>query len=308
MGACMQWSTGHAGIRQTQCGKFSKADGLLDVIPQEAGPRLTTFRGGAAYCVRPSGTETFLADSHFVGILLSPIPGLQAAYGASPLQQFDAPVGAIDINPALVESRWIWQTSAEYVKIGLPPASLLKLAEQELDVAAVDLHPVPFGTVDQKALHIARMLQAELRRPDTASELYVDSLITLFGIHLLRTYTGLTKRLGNEVQGALSPIQARRVQEFLQENYSQKVSVADLAAVCDLSVGYFIKSFTKTFGQSPHQYLLAVRLASAERLLVESELPIPEIAYVSGFASQSHLTELMRKHKQTTPAKIRRNR
>jgi AraC family transcriptional regulator len=66
--------------------------------------------------------------------------------------------------------------------------------------------------------------------------------------------------------------------------------------------------FTKTFGQSPHQYLLNLRLASAERLLVESDLPIPEIAYASGFASQSHLTESMRKNKQTTPAKIRRGR
>jgi AraC family transcriptional regulator len=304
----MQRSTEHARIRQTHSGTSSKADDLLDVIPQEAGPRLTTFRGGAAYCVRPSGAETFLTDSHFVGILLSPIPGIQAAYGASPLHKFDAPIGGIEINPALMESRWIWQTSAEYVKIGLPAASLLELAEHELGAAEVDLHPVPFGTVDQKALHIARMLQAELERPDTASELYVDSLITLFGIHLLRTYTRLAKRPGREAQGTFSPVQARRVQEFLQENYSQKVSVADLAAVCDLSVGYFIKLFTKTFGQSPHQYLLNLRLASAERLLVESDLPIPEIAYASGFASQSHLTESMRKNKQTTPAKIRRDR
>src|SRR3712207_7024495 len=53
--------------------------------------------------------------------------------------------------------------------------------------------PVPFGTVDQKALSFAQMLKAELSQREAANELYVDALLTLFGIHLLRTYAGFSK-------------------------------------------------------------------------------------------------------------------
>jgi AraC family transcriptional regulator len=273
----MKQSNGHAKIRQTHSGGSSEVDGLLDVVPRNAGPRLTTQRGGVACCVRPPGAGTFFPDNLFAGILLAPIPGVQAAYGDGPLCKFNAPIGAIDINPARVESRWIWPTRAEYVKIGIWSECLLELAEREFGVAAVDLHPPPLGTVDLKALQIARMLQAELELLDAASELYVDTLITMFGIHILRTYTCLTKRSGREMTGALTPSQARKVREFLQENYSQKLSVADIAACCGLSVSHFIKLFTTTFGQSPHHYLLDLRLGSAERLLVEGNLSIPEI-------------------------------
>jgi AraC family transcriptional regulator len=46
-------------------------------------------------------------------------------------------------------------------------------------------------------------------------------------------------------------------------------------------------------------------LAEAERLLLKSSLPIAEVAYLSGFSSQSHLTTTMKQHKHITPAQIR---
>jgi AraC family transcriptional regulator len=98
------------------------------------------------------------------------------------------------------------------------------------------------------------------------------------------------------------------VRDFLWENLSRKVSVADLAALCDLSPGHFMRSFNSTFGQSPHQYLLHLRLSAAEMMLSQSDLPITEVAYRSGFSSQSHLTTAMRRYKNITPAQIRASR
>jgi AraC family transcriptional regulator len=131
-------------------------------------------------------------------------------------------------------------------------------------------------------------------------------LITVFGIHLLRTYAGSGKALKTE--RGLPAHKARRVRDYLQENLSRKVSVADLAALCELSPGRFIQAFSATFGQSPHQYLLRLRLSAAELMLFESDLPITEVAYLSGFSSQSHLTTAMRRYKNITPAQIRASR
>ena len=106
----------------------------------------------------------------------------------------------------------------------------------------------------------------------------------------------------------LSRFNAKKVQAFMREHVARKLTVADLAEICDLSPSHFISAFTGTFGQAPYGYLLNMRLAHAERLLAERDMPIAEVAYLSGFSSQSHLTTAMKKIKGATPSAIRRCR
>ncbi|WP_163266290.1 helix-turn-helix domain-containing protein [Chelativorans alearense] len=280
---------------------------ILDVIPESAGPRLATAGGGAIYSVREPGSQAFLTESHFVEVMLAPALRNRMALGSDKMQEYDAPVGATVIYPANVEGRAIWSSTKESVIVALRPERLGELAARELDADHVALQPPAFGTVDLKALHIAQLLKMELLRQETASELYADSLVTLFGIHLLRTCSGVN-RLPAKANGGLCASSARRVQEFLNENLSRKLSIAELAAICGLSPFHFIRAFAKTFGQTPHRYLLVLRLAFAEKLLVEGNTAIADIAYLSGFSSQSHLTAAMKKYRHATPAEIRSSR
>jgi AraC family transcriptional regulator len=256
--------------------------------------------------VRPPGAHTFLSHDHCAAIMLSASPGMEGAFASDRMQAFDAPAGMLVISPAGVDSRAIWAAPRENVTIALTSASLQELAEHECDHGRVELQPLPFGTVDRTALQLGQRLQAELARGERANALYVDALITQFGIHLLRHYGGAKPRAAPA--GGLSADRARKVEEYLRENYAQKLSVAELAAVCGLSAGHFALAFSRTFGQPPHQYLIHLRLAAAERLLAESDLRIADIAYRTGFASQSHLTETLRKYKRVSPAQIRRGR
>lgn len=276
---------------------------ILDIIPESAGPRLTTLRGGAVHSVREPGSQAVLTESHLAAVMLAPAPKNRAALGSDRMLEYDAPVGAIVIQPANVEGRAVWSSTRESVIIAIRPEGMAELAASELDACHVELQPPAFGTVDLMALRIAQLLKVELTQRERASELYIDSLVTLFGCHLLRTYSGLNTPAAR-VHG-LSASSARRVQEFLNENFSRKLTIAELATISGLSPFHFIRAFAKTFGQSPHQYLLVLRLAFAGRLLVEGNLPIADIAYLSGFSSQSHLTAAMRRHRHTTPAEIR---
>jgi len=58
-------------------------------------------------------------------------------------------------------------------------------------------------------------------------------------------------------------------------------------------------------GLTPHQYVMSRRVARARRLLEEGELPITAIAAETGFASQSHLTDLFRREVGVTPRAYR---
>jgi len=105
--------------------------------------------------------------------------------------------------------------------------------------------------------------------------------------------------------GDLSTASADRLREFLNENFTRSLSIDDLAAIADCSRAHFARAFAKTFGLPPHRYLIHLRLDLAEKLLLSSTISLADIAYRTGFSSQSHLTTAMRQYRGHTPAQLR---
>jgi AraC family transcriptional regulator len=180
---------------------------------------------------------------------------------------------------------------------------MAELAGHELGRTDIDLRPMHF-TPDNTAFELAKLINSELNRPHHTNELYLDSLITILGVHVLRNYSNDAKPAG-EAKGGLSTLAAKRIRDYLHERFRRKLSIAELAGICGLSPGYFTQAFTKTFGCPPHRYVLERRLEFAEKLLAETRMPVAEVAYLSGFSSQSHLTNMLRVHRGKTPSQYR---
>jgi AraC family transcriptional regulator len=241
-----------------------------------------------------------------ISVALTPAPGMRAAREGNKVHEFDAPAGMLAVIPANEEGYVAWSSTRENMCVAVTPENLLELAAHEFDAACVELQPPSFGTFDARALHVAQLLKAELTQRVAPNELYVDSLITVLGIHLLRNYAEVRKPMPI-MRGGLSARSVRAVKEFLDENFSRKLSVAELAAVTGLSPRHFIQAFTQTFGERPHRHLINRRLAFAEELLAKSHLTIAEVAQLSGFSDQSQLTTSMKKYRQMTPMQVRRS-
>lgn len=88
-------------------------------------------------------------------------------------------------------------------------------------------------------------------------------------------------KLGAEIQ----PVD--RVRTYLEENYEREISLEQLARVANLSSFHLNRSFSKTFGMPPHAYQIQVRILQAKRLLRKAR-SIEQVAFETGFASQSH--------------------
>lgn len=277
---------------------------VFETVPDDAGPRKTTLRGGVMYSVLSPGSHECLAKEHTAGILLAPLRKLRASLGSDKVKEFDAPAGCLSVVPAGVASSLTWTSTMEAAVVAIFPEALAELAAHESDIADVELVPPPFGTVDLWALSIAQRAASELAGAATSNELYLDSLVTLFGVHLLRTYTRRGKQ-SVPPKGGLSPNSARRVREYLSENFTQKVHVAELASVAGVSPNHFIVRFARTFGVPPHRYLINLRLDFAEKLLVDGKLPIAEVAHLTGFSDQSHLAVTMKRYRGRTPTELR---
>jgi AraC-like DNA-binding protein len=100
--------------------------------------------------------------------------------------------------------------------------------------------------------------------------------------------------------------QARRALELMNSDLSGRLGLRQAASACRLSVGYFSYAFRQTVGCSPHQWLLARRIALATDLLLNTDQPLSEIALVTGFADQSHFTRMFSRRMGASPAAWKR--
>jgi AraC-like DNA-binding protein len=99
-----------------------------------------------------------------------------------------------------------------------------------------------------------------------------------------------------------------RLTEFINANLAASLPLRLLAAQFHLSAFYFARLFKDTTGIAPHQFVIHLRLAAAERLLTHTVLPIADIAYRTGFSSQSQMAKLFRRRTNMTPIEYRRSK
>jgi transcriptional regulator GlxA family with amidase domain len=96
-----------------------------------------------------------------------------------------------------------------------------------------------------------------------------------------------------------------RIFSFVHDNFAKPLDLDDAADAANLSKFYFSRFFKEQTGQTFHAYLSRIRVSHAEELLAGSDLPVTEIAYVSGFASLKTFNRLFRTYTGTSPSSYR---
>jgi AraC family transcriptional regulator len=92
---------------------------------------------------------------------------------------------------------------------------------------------------------------------------------------------------------------------YIFENFSQNISLQQLAKHCLVSPFHFSRIFKAIMNISPHQYLTEVRLNHARVLLSATEQSVTDIAFACGFNSVEHFATAYRYRYHTSPSKFR---
>jgi AraC family transcriptional regulator len=108
--------------------------------------------------------------------------------------------------------------------------------------------------------------------------------------------------------GGLAGWQIARVRAFIDENLHRTIHIRDLCAVARRSAAHFARSFKRSFGESPHAYVMRRRLEKACHLMMTSPEPLSQIAPNVGFSDQAHLCKRFKQVMGQSPSTWRRER
>lgn len=88
--------------------------------------------------------------------------------------------------------------------------------------------------------------------------------------------------------------------KYLENNYSKRITLDELADLSSLNKYYLLRAFTKFKGITPYRYLQNIRINKAQKML-ENGTEVLEAAMSSGFSDQSHFTNFFKEFTGLTP-------
>ena len=93
--------------------------------------------------------------------------------------------------------------------------------------------------------------------------------------------------------------------EFIEKSYMKPITLLDMAQVSGMSTSHFSVLFREFFRQTPMDYLNSYRIERACLFLINSDLPVTEVAYRCGFNDSAYFVKVFKKYKTLTPKKYR---
>jgi AraC family transcriptional regulator len=146
-------------------------------------------------------------------------------------------------------------------------------------------------------VQVATRLREEVRSPDALSALAVEGLVTDLLVQ--------TARNADFAQERRAPVWLRRAKEYLHAHFAEDLSLTVVAAEAGVHPGHLTRAFRQHYHASVTEYVRALRIESACRLLATSDVPIAQIALDLGFADQGHFTRRFKARLGVTPGAFR---
>ena len=127
----------------------------------------------------------------------------------------------------------------------------------------------------------------------------------------------LTDRVRSPTDRQRLPLRARlgvqnskvlTIIELMEANLAEPLSLIEIADYVGLSRRQIERLFRQEMGRSPARYYLEIRLDRARHLLIQSSMPVVEVAVACGFVSASHFSKCYRELYARSPQQERADR
>ena len=152
---------------------------------------------------------------------------------------------------------------------------------------------------NEKILPVVKNLFHALSRKKVAYEFMTQGyLYQLLGI-IVQEHLYSEQALGDIPPERLEPI--KNVLEYIEKNYSNNISLDQLAREAGMNPKYFCRYFKGMTGRTPVDYLNYYRIECACEMLSTKDISIKEVAISCGFNDESYFIKTFHKYKGITP-------
>ena len=94
---------------------------------------------------------------------------------------------------------------------------------------------------------------------------------------------------------------------FMENNFSEDISMENLVDISHYSQRHFIRLFTEAYGTPPQKYLAAIRMRHACSMLKGTDMNVTEISTQCGFNDPNYFSRIFKKNIGITPLQYRKD-
>jgi AraC family transcriptional regulator len=225
----------------------------------------------------------------------------------------DAAIAKIPVAPGQAvfcpRNEWhniSWDEKISVLSVRMPDSALMEAARERLTGRSLEIVPKQVVT-DDRLTHLLFALDAERARGYSTGTLFVDCIESALANILLTSFNAFAPR-SIPGKGGMAPHVLRRVVEFMHANMDKQIGLKDLAGCAGLSSSHFSFQFRASTNQSPHQYMLQLRVERSKELLADSRLSILDVGLEVGFRNQQHFATVFRNSVGVPPSVYRTQR
>ena len=107
------------------------------------------------------------------------------------------------------------------------------------------------------------------------------------------------------LRGDLGAARLRRIKEFVHTKMEDDLSLEEMAQSVGLSTAHFARMFRKSTGETPHQFVLRLRVERAKAMLRASDARVLDVALACGFKTPQHFAQVFRDACRVSPTEYR---
>src|SRR5262245_46887770 len=214
------------------------------------------------------------------------------------LTKFDA--GEMGLCTPFSE-QWIGTADMEHLIVSISDAALVAACD---GLGSVELHP-RWKMTDARLSSLLAAVNSERVAGFPSGRLFLDSVEQALAAALVNGYA-VRHRPVRMHRGGLSPSRLRRVKDFVYAKMEDELRLRDLAQSVGLSIPHFSEMFRKSTGETPHQYVLRLRVGRAKEMLRLAEPRVLDVAIACGFKTQQHFARGFRHVCGLSPTEYRR--
>jgi AraC family transcriptional regulator len=155
--------------------------------------------------------------------------------------------------------------------------------------------PAVFGSAELS------WLTARLYRESQATDAVAPLMLEALAFEIIAA----TSRRAESLRERNVPCWLKQAQEYLHAHFAENISFSALAETVGAHPVYLAREFRRRYGCTMGDYVRRIRIETACRKIAESDLPLDEIALMTGFYDQSHFTNVFKRFTGMTPAQYR---